>query len=480
MQHILTLSSCLCVHVGSVVEVVVTQDNVVHGIFFQDEEMRRMYDRFPEILFVDATYKLNDLRMPLYLFLVEDGNGESEVVATWMVVAEDAISIRQMANIFKKHNQKWCNTVTIMADKDFIERDAFKAEFPDASILICLFHVLRTFRREITSDKLGITSAERSLVLEIIQKMAFARTALEYDELHQDLVGANLRSVSDYFNTNWHPIREQWVDGLKNENVTFQNRTNNRIESINQKLKSVITKYSSLPQFFSQLLVAVDSLRVERDHRALSVFQKVRVTPFKPDSPEYSYMQILTPYALGYVVKQLDLAHKVKILRQSGNVYEINSSEGINQVTPTDCDCTFRKSMQLPCRHIFAVRNYCEADLYSSELCATRWTLAYYRSNHRVMAEPDSDFHDSSLNVSEAHVKTKPVLSQHDKYRKSFHVAQRLASVVSDSPMREFNEKLATLNRLLHMWEQGDAVILTSANELASAGMQVLQKALQQ
>ena len=117
---------------------------------------------------------------------------------------------------------------------DFIERDALKAEFPDASILICLFHALRTFRREITSDKLGITSAERSLVLEIIQKMAFARTAVEYKELHQDLVGANLKSVSDYFNTNWHPIREQWVDGLKNEIITFQNCANNRIESINQ------------------------------------------------------------------------------------------------------------------------------------------------------------------------------------------------------------------------------------------------------
>jgi len=37
------------------------------GIFYQDEQMRLMYDRFPEIVFVDATYKLNDLRMPLYL-----------------------------------------------------------------------------------------------------------------------------------------------------------------------------------------------------------------------------------------------------------------------------------------------------------------------------------------------------------------------------------------------------------------------------
>ena len=81
-----------------------------------------MYNRFPEMLFIDATYKLNDLHMPLYLFLVENGNGESEIVAVWMVVTEDAISKRQLAEIFKKHNRRWSKTVTIMADKDFIER----------------------------------------------------------------------------------------------------------------------------------------------------------------------------------------------------------------------------------------------------------------------------------------------------------------------------------------------------------------------
>ena len=80
---------------------------------------------------------------------------------------------------------------------------------------------MRTFRREITTDKLGITVAERSLVLEIIQKMAYAKTAGQYAELHQVLLGTNLKSVTEYFDTNWHPIREQWVDGLKNDNVTF-------------------------------------------------------------------------------------------------------------------------------------------------------------------------------------------------------------------------------------------------------------------
>ena len=79
-----------------------------------------------------------------------------------------------MVNLFKLHNKNWPKTTTIMSDKDFVDRDVFKEEFPDAHLHICLFHVLRTFRREITSDKLGITQSERTLVLELLQKMAYA------------------------------------------------------------------------------------------------------------------------------------------------------------------------------------------------------------------------------------------------------------------------------------------------------------------
>jgi len=31
--------------------------------------MQRMFSLCPEVLFVDAIYKVNDLRMPLYVFL---------------------------------------------------------------------------------------------------------------------------------------------------------------------------------------------------------------------------------------------------------------------------------------------------------------------------------------------------------------------------------------------------------------------------
>ena len=104
-------------------------------------------------------YKLLDLRMPTYLLMCKDGDGLSGIVAMLIVTEEATV------DLFKKHNPSWDKTKAIMSDKDFTERDAFKACSPTASLSICLYHTLRSFRREITYEKMGISSAERSRVL---------------------------------------------------------------------------------------------------------------------------------------------------------------------------------------------------------------------------------------------------------------------------------------------------------------------------
>ena len=111
-------------------------ENVLSGIYFQDGHMREIYQKYPEILFVDAMYKLNELRMPLYVLLAEDGNGESQIVAVWLIASEDAANIRAMTEIFQRHNEEWCKTVTILADKDLRNIMCF---FNNFHRLICLF-----------------------------------------------------------------------------------------------------------------------------------------------------------------------------------------------------------------------------------------------------------------------------------------------------------------------------------------------------
>ena len=81
---------------------------------------------------------------------------------------------------------------------------------PQVKLGLCLFHTLRTFKREVTTSKLGITEEERDS-LQILQSLAYAKSPDEYENLHRKLLNEAPRSVLDYFTKNWHPLKEEWV-----------------------------------------------------------------------------------------------------------------------------------------------------------------------------------------------------------------------------------------------------------------------------
>ena len=125
---------------GSVVEILVDQDKNFKGIFFEDLQMQKVYEKFLEILLVDATYKLLELWMPIYLLIAIDGDGQSEIVALFILADESKPTVTEVVQVFQKHNSCWTDTKVVMSDKDFIERDAFAACFPGVVLLICLYH----------------------------------------------------------------------------------------------------------------------------------------------------------------------------------------------------------------------------------------------------------------------------------------------------------------------------------------------------
>ena len=113
--------------------------------------------------------------MPLYVLMSVDGNGESEIVCLWLTQFEDKETITELVQEFKKHNSRWSSTECIMSDKDMTERNVLSEQFPQSKLLICLFHTLRSMRREVSTEKLGISRGKRSMCLEILLKMVYAR-----------------------------------------------------------------------------------------------------------------------------------------------------------------------------------------------------------------------------------------------------------------------------------------------------------------
>jgi zinc finger SWIM domain-containing protein 3 len=244
------------------------------------------------------------------------------------------------------------------------------------------------------------------------------------------------------------------------------NSTNNRLESINGKLKQVINRHSSLEDFISRFFVILSTLRSERDHKAAVNFQKVKVQNFGIGSPEYQYSQLLTSYASSYVSRQLNLVHKVKEITASedGTLYTVETSGGVKNVSLHDCDCLFSKSMLLPCRHIFALRRKLGTPLFDESLCNIRWTSKYYRENQRMFLDVSWSSSDS-VQVTQATSKPSRVLSQHQKYRKAIVLTSDLASILSEASGIHYDRRTALLKELIVYWKNGEEVALTEIDD---------------
>lgn len=256
------------------------QIDTISGIYFQDQRMVNAFDKYPEVFFFDATNNLNSRKMPLFIQSCVDGNGDTEIVNLFICKGESRESIGSMIDIFREYNPASERTKVIIGDKDFADRSVYNEKFPDAVLQICLFHVLKTFNREITPLKRSITKNQRYASLEIIQKIVYSPTEEEYETLYQELLDLDLPEVTSYFNENWHVIRNEWTLHGRNRHANYLNATNNRLESLNSKLKMLGSRYSNLLTCFENLSISISVLTSERDIKSVRREMKVRRVRF--------------------------------------------------------------------------------------------------------------------------------------------------------------------------------------------------------
>ncbi|KAK2138097.1 hypothetical protein NP493_8916g00000 [Ridgeia piscesae] len=213
-----------------------------------------------EVVMADATYKLTDLRMPLFLMIGIDGDGHSQVVAVYLTCTETAAALTHMLETTdlyaldcclrrsrrfasggvgcKGHERTRCTphfrstshcegkmpnidrilaprTEVIVTDKDMCERSVFSVAFPEATLQLCLFYTLRSFSREVTLDKMGVPVGQRDALLHIFNAMAIARCEQEFEEQCALLEEMAIPTALTYFRRNWLPIKHEWEKCFK-------------------------------------------------------------------------------------------------------------------------------------------------------------------------------------------------------------------------------------------------------------------------
>ena len=99
----------------------------VELICFASADVLRVGQAYPEVLFMDGTYKVNKYDFSLYQIMVQDGSGHGRCIMYSFLSAETQDLLRRMLSIFvTMFTGSLLKTSVIFVDKDFKEIDAIK------------------------------------------------------------------------------------------------------------------------------------------------------------------------------------------------------------------------------------------------------------------------------------------------------------------------------------------------------------------
>uniref|UniRef100_A0A8D8QF81 Zinc finger SWIM domain-containing protein 3 n=1 Tax=Cacopsylla melanoneura TaxID=428564 RepID=A0A8D8QF81_9HEMI len=417
---------------GGYVEILANEGKL-EGIFFQDCTMKDAFALNPSVVLLDATYCLNNLYMPLYILMVVNGNGQGQVAGIFLLAHETKINISHMLNIFRNMNPKSQDIKVIFTDKDFTERDALRIVFPNASLLLCFFHTLKTFKTKVTCAKMGLSGEVRKEALHILQQIAYSRDEIEYGKNRTLLLNLNINQLTEYYESNWHPIRYEWVRGFIKLETTFNITTTNHLESLNQKIKQVVVRNSNLLTFFKDLMVILKTINHEQKQRAINLAIK-KSTQFEKGTLEDFYESKLTPYAWKQVAVEIEAASKLEFC------FEASASVDC-------CGCSFFKNTSLPCRHIFFKRGDAGLELAADTIIPQKYTREYHYDSYTKNSLPSTSVPSPTQIRSLPPPESTRALSKQEKYKKAVAVGNEIANILADYGTENFQCALDALKQ---------------------------------
>lgn len=421
---------------GAVVRIV-TENDSCEGIYFQEPEMKEVFAEYPEMIFCDATYCVNDRNMPLQVLMCVDGEGETHIIALFIIRSENMNVMHQMLDIFKQENPNYNKIEVIMVDKHISNVTVFPQDFPHAKIHLCIFHVYEIFKREITPAKRGITKQVKKDALKILHRMIYCDTEEMYLDLYQQLTDIGSDQLLQYFNNEWHVenIRKMWAGYIVNKVSHFENRTNNRTESFNQKLKKVLTAQAPLKRFFSNVIVVMETMKDERDHRTITKSEKSSTKKIEEELFITQYRKTLTSFGFSKLKPETDAVPNVQFTQTSDiNALTFITENNVIVTTLVKCNCDFQSVMKLPCRHILKFRKDGGLDPFDLSLCHPRWMKTTLSQIERA------DIVHSSTEV--INLPAPRALSNNQKYRVINAVFQNISDFMKIMPQAEFDTYL--------------------------------------
>ncbi|XP_035667340.1 uncharacterized protein LOC118410003 isoform X1 [Branchiostoma floridae] len=446
---------------GAKVAVVQKPDKTLDALYIQTSAMASSFQKFPEVIFMDSTYKTNNLNMPLFTITVMDGDGVGQPVGYVILTDETKSSIVTALQLFLQHNPQSAAVRTVIIDKDPSEIAAVSEVLPHADVIICLFHTMKALKeaaRQHVKDR-----EVHEEVTKLIKKLAYSLTEESYDEAFGELVSLEgAEGFAGYYTRQWHNIRTQWVKCFTDRYTNYGNRTNNRVESSHDKLKKLLRGKVTLSKLVRNLVLFSSTKASQSSVRGFN--EQMKVPTGRTCPIENAYMMEYTTYAGKVICQQLSLARlgKYKVKREEDGSFSVGIHERSYKVnnTCTQCSCHFLQKMGMPCRHLFAARIEAAFELFDMSLVAERW-----KKDTKAHAE-NAELETQSQNIITCEtIPSKRAKSAASKYTETMQVCKEIANVNSLCGQKAYDNRIKQLRYMLECYKSNKTVTCICAED---------------
>nr|XP_054925609.1 uncharacterized protein LOC129384325 isoform X1 [Dermacentor andersoni] len=194
------------------------QSNNLQFVLLQTTHMREILEKYPEILFIDGTYKVNIEGYILYSILVEDGGGRGRPVCYAFLQNETTEIVQAMFAKFAEFNPFIVSACrVVMIDKDMNELRILTKILPNSEILLCTWHVQQCFQQKVNEK----ARLQRDQLLPLLKKIVYSFTVQDYLDRLAELEAMASKDFISYYMQNWHSCKEMWVHAYRQKLPTF-------------------------------------------------------------------------------------------------------------------------------------------------------------------------------------------------------------------------------------------------------------------
>ncbi|CAF0963335.1 unnamed protein product [Didymodactylos carnosus] len=177
----------------------VNENRNLECLCIQTSQMKAWFEKYPNIVHIDSTFKVNIENYQLYICLVQNANLKGVPFAYCLMISGIKDNLEFFYSAMGKYNDL-TQTQVVMVDKDLTNVDVLQHYFNKARILLWVFHVLKYLKNQIHVLKIPLTN--RMNIMKNIRRLLYANDQMSAIYLKEIKINLEGTDFYEYFEKN--------------------------------------------------------------------------------------------------------------------------------------------------------------------------------------------------------------------------------------------------------------------------------------